>query len=182
MDRFAQFLGMALLVAATALHAGCSGNAAGITTNSTAKGESKIPSNDDPMARPTFVAWTSARAKRCGFFFDAAKLKASYLAYEGKQGVSAGDLANIEKTYDQTFKTTSDSAWANEDYCSDKKGVEIKQELARHLSGDYTPNFPKPKVVADCGIFGCGSSVSDEPFDSKKFWQRTDAEKVSGRR
>jgi hypothetical protein len=179
MHRIAPILATTLLIIGAGLLAGCGGNAAGLTTSSTA-GESKIPSNDDPMARPTFVAWTSARAKRCGFFFDAAKLKANYLAYEMKQGANAGALANIEKTYDQTFKGTSDSAWANDDYCSERKGVDIKQELARHLSGDYTPNFPKPKVVADCGIFGC-TAASDEPFDSKKFWQKNDTDKVSGR-
>ena len=179
MHRFARILAAAALIVAAGLLAGCGGNAAGLTTSSTA-GDSKIPSNDDPMARPTFVAWTSARAKRCGFFFDAAKLKANYLAYEKKQGGNPGDLANIEKIYDQTFKSTSDTVWANDDYCSDKKGVEIKQELARHLAGDYAPNFPKPKLVADCGLFGC-SAPSDEPFDSKKFWQKNDADKVSGR-
>jgi hypothetical protein len=181
MLRFARLLTAGLWLTGAALAAGCGGNGAGLTTSSTA-GENKIPSNDDPMARPTFVAWTSARAKRCGFFFDAAKLKASYLAYESKQGKNAGDLANVERIYDQTFKSSSDSAWAQDDYCSEKKGVEIKQELSRHLAGDYTPNFPKPKVVADCGIFGCSSSVSDEPFDSKKFWQKSDADKISGRR
>ena len=181
MLRFARLLSAGLLLAGAGLAAGCGGNAAGLTTSSTAS-ESKIPSNEDPLARPTFVAWTAARAKRCGFFFDAAKLKASYLAYESKQGKNAGgDLANIERTYDQTFKSTSDTAWANDDYCSDKKGAEIKQELARHLAGDYAPNFPKPKVVADCGIFG-STAAPDEPFDSKKFWQKNDADKVSGRR
>ena len=177
MAQFARILAQGLLLLGAGLAAGCGGNGAGLTTASTAA-KSKVPSNDDPLARPTFVAWTSARAKRCGFFFDAAKLKASYLAYESKQG--AGDLANIERTYEQTFKSTSDTVWANNDYCSEKKGAEIKQELSRHLSGDYAPNFPKPKVVADCGVFGCSSSVSDEPFDSKKFWQKNDADKVYG--
>jgi hypothetical protein len=180
MHRFARILTAGLLLAGAPLAAGCGGNAAGLTTSSTAPSDSKIPSNDDPMARPTFVAWTSARAKRCGFFFDPAKLKANYLAFESKQGQGA-NLANIEKVYDQTFKSTSDSAWAQEDYCSERKGTDIKQELARHLAGDYTPNFPKPKVVADCGIFGC-SAASEEPFDSKKFWQKSDADKISGRR
>src|SRR5262245_66459720 len=68
MHRFARILAAAPLLVGVGLLAGCGGNAAGLTTSST---ESKIPSNDDPMARPTFVAWTSARAKRCGFFFGA---------------------------------------------------------------------------------------------------------------
>src|SRR4030095_12007561 len=109
MLRFARLLTAGLLLAGAALTAGCGGHAAGLTTRRTA-GDSKIPSNDDTLARSTFVSWTSARAKRCGFFFDAAKLKASYLAYESKQGKNAGDLANIERIYDQTFKSTSDSA------------------------------------------------------------------------
>src|SRR5499426_2631416 len=134
MHRFARILTAGLLLAGAGLAAGCGGNGAGLTTASTAAGDSKIPSNDDPLARPTFVAWTSARAKRCGFFFDAAKLKANYLAYESKRGAGASELANIEKTYDQTFKTTSDTVWATEEYCSDRKGAEIKQELARHLA------------------------------------------------
>jgi hypothetical protein len=174
MHRFAPIVAGGLALIGATLQAGCGGT--GLTTSSTAA-ESKIPANDDPVARPTFVAWTSARAKRCGFFFDAAKLRTAYLAYEGKQG---GDLANIERVYDQTFKSTSDTVWANAEYCSDKKGAEIKQELARHLAGDYTPNFPKPKVVADCGFFGCGPAVSDEPFDSKKFWQKSDADRTYG--
>jgi hypothetical protein len=181
MQRFARILTAGLLLAGAGLAAGCGGNAAGLTTSSTAPADSKIPSNDDPMARPAFVAWTAARAKRCGFFFDAAKLRSAYLAYESRQGQGPANLANIEKVYDQTFKSTSDSAWAQDDYCSERKGADIKQELARHLAGDYAPNFPKPKVVADCGIFGC-SAASEEPFDSKKFWQKNDADKISGRR
>jgi len=180
MHRFARLLTAPLLLAGAGLAAGCGGNVPGLTTSSTAS-ESKIPSNDDPMARPSFVAWTSARAKRCGFFFDANKLRATYLAYESRQGQGPANLANIEKVYDQTFKSTSETVWATEDYCSERKGAEIKQELSRHLAGDFTPNFPKPKVVADCGLFGC-SAPSEEPFDSKKFWQKSDSDKVSGRR
>src|SRR5262245_40415853 len=181
MHRFARKLTAGLLLAGAGLAAGCGGNVPGLTTSSTASSESKIPSNDDPMARPAFVAWTSARAKRCGFFFDAAKLKATSLASESRQGQGPAELANIEKVYDQAFKSTSETVWATEAYCSDRKGAEIKQELARHLAGDYSPNFPKPKVVADCGIFGCSLAATDEPFDSKKFWQKSDADKTSRR-
>ena len=180
MHRFARLLTAGLLLAGAGLAAGCGGNVPGLTTSSTGSG-SKIPSNDDPMARPSFVAWTSARAKRCGFFFDANKLRAAYLSYESRQGQGPAELANIEKVYDQTFKSTSETAWATEDYCSERKGAEIKQELSRHLAGDFAPNFPKPKVVADCGLFGC-TAAPEEPFDSKKFWSKNDADKVSSRR
>src|SRR5262244_2859404 len=112
MKRFAQAGGFALLLAATGLHAGCSNGSAGLSTASTGLMPSDAPTtatvaNDDPMARPIGVAWTSARAKRCGFYFDPAKLKSNYLTYESKHGANPGDLANIEKTYDQTFQSTS---------------------------------------------------------------------------
>ena len=108
-------------------------------------------SNDDPMARPVAVAWTSARAKRCGFYFDPAKLRTSYLAYEARQA-SGEQYAKIEKTYDTTYKATSEKVSQDVDYCSDRKALEIKADLERHLAADYTPNLPKPKTVASCGV------------------------------
>ena len=108
MSRFAQGWAAALLLGATALHAGCGSNANSLTTGSTAGLPADAPgnlSNADPMARPVAVAWTSARAKRCGFYFDPAKLKVNYLSYERTQGASGDQLANIEKSYDTTFKT-----------------------------------------------------------------------------
>ena len=178
MNRFAQGLGLALLLGAAGLQAGCSNSASGLTTASLTTPEAGSISNDDPMARPVAVAWTSARAKRCGFFFDGPKLRTSYLAWEQSKGATGPQLAKIESSYDITYKGTFDRAAADAGYCTDKKGVEIKAELQRHLAGDYTPNLPKPKVVESCGFFGCGAPQSDEPFDSKKFWQQKDKENV----
>jgi hypothetical protein len=174
MDRFAHWAGAALLLAGTALHAGCSGNA-GVTTSSVQQAD--VPNgttNDSPMARPTAVAWTAARAKRCGFYFDPAKLKVNYLAYERTQGATSEQLANIEKAYDQGYKFTTDKINTDADYCNERRGLEIKQDLQRHLAGDYRPNLPVPKQVANCGFFGCGVDTSNEPMDSKKFWQEKD--------
>ena len=64
--------------------------------------------NEDAMSRPIGVAWTSARAKRCGFYFDPAKLKINYLSYERTLNAAADQLAKIEKTYDTTFRVTSE--------------------------------------------------------------------------
>ena len=41
---------------------------------------------NDPLARPTQVAWTSARATRCGFVFNPQQLRSNYLAYESRFG------------------------------------------------------------------------------------------------
>jgi hypothetical protein len=175
MNRFAHYLAPGLLLAATALHAGCSGG--GVTTSSVAAADSPgLITNTDPLARPVAVAWTAARAKRCGFYFDPAKLKVNYLAYERAQGASPEQLATLEKSYDTTYKGTADRVNTEADYCSDKKGLEIKTDLQRYLAGDYTPNLPKPKQVANCGFFGCGvdTTASNDPFDSKKFWAEKD--------
>jgi hypothetical protein len=175
MDRFARGVGCTLLLAATALHAGCGGGASGLTTGGLPPDAPSAVSNEHPMARPVAVAWTSARAKRCGFYFDPGKLRTSYLGYEARQGAAGEQLAKIESSYDSTFKLISDRVGADADYCSDRRGAEIKAELQRHLAGDFTPNLPKPKPVAACGFFGCPTSAtSDQPFDSKEFWKKQD--------
>jgi len=98
MDRFAHAFVSVLLLAAAGLASGCGGSASGLLTGSTpaaADGPGTL-NNDDPAARPVAVAWTSARAQRCGFYFDPAKLRASYLAYESRQ--PGADVAKAEKT------------------------------------------------------------------------------------
>ena len=125
------------------------------------------------------MAWTSARAQRCGFNFDTAKLRATYLAYESRQGAAGEQLAKIQNSYDTTFKTISGRVSADPDYCTDKKSADIKVDLTRHLAGDYTPNLPKPKVEVSCGLFGgaCDSGQTDEKFESKKFYDELDKRK-----
>jgi len=170
MDRFAQAIASALLLAVAAVFAGCSGGASGLLTGTVqaadAPGTLKA---EDPLARPIAVAWTSARAHRCGFFFDPGKLRAAYLAYEAKQS-GAEQLAKAEKSYDTTYKLIRERVSGNPDYCTDGKSAEIKGNLQRHLAGDFTPKLPQPKKVESCGFFGCGGS-SDESWSGEKFWE-----------
>jgi len=182
MKRFAHSLGIGLLLTATALHAGCGNSASGLTTGTLPGDAPGAITNADPMARPVSVAWTSARAQRCGFHFDPAKLRASYIAYESRQGAAGEQLGRIERSYDSTFKTISERVSGDADYCSDKKGAEIKADLQRYLAGDFTPNLPRAKPVESCGFFGCPTSSSSEPFSSKDFWKKMDADpKTRGR-
>jgi hypothetical protein len=162
---------MLALVAAAAL-AGC-GASSGLTTGSVL-GEEKPaaaagPVNDPPM-RAFQVGTVSARAVKCGFNFDPAKLKASYLAYESKQP-GATDRARIEKIYDVSFNGVAKAVVGETEYCTDAKTKVIKADLTRHLAGDYTPS-PPPKVEQEEGLFsGWGSASSDDnkrmptPFD-----------------
>src|SRR5262245_39148282 len=102
MDRFAQRFASGLMLAAGGLVAGCSGGASGLLGGSASAapdGAGASLNNDDPAARPVAVAWTAARAQRCGFFFDPTKLKSSYLRYEARQS-NPEQLAKAEKSYD----------------------------------------------------------------------------------
>jgi hypothetical protein len=180
MTGFTRIVSAWLLLAGAAGLAACGSGASGLITGSTPT-NTDTPgaiSNDSPLARPIAVAWTSARAKRCGFYFDPGKLRASYLAYEARQS-NGEQLAKSEKSYDTTFKVISDRVSSNPDYCTDRKGAEIKADLVRYLKGDYTPNLPKEKKVETCGFFGCGSGQSEEKFDTKKFWEDVDRKNVS---
>jgi hypothetical protein len=175
MNRFGRSFAFALMLATAGL-AGCSG-ASGILTGSTAAAdEPGSLSNEDPTARPIAVAWTSARAQRCGFYFDPTKLRASYLAFEAKK--SAPDqLAKAEKTYDSTFKTIRERVAADPEYCSDKKSADIKKDLTRHLAGDFAPNFPNAKVAETCWLL-CGGE--EKAWSPDRFWAEQNA-RNSGR-
>jgi hypothetical protein len=182
MHRTAHILAIALLLAAHGVGAGCSGSG-GLATTTVEDPDAPAGGlrNDNPQARPVAVAWTVARAKRCGFYFDGAKLRTSYFAFEASQGNTGEKLAAIEKIYDSTYKTISDKVSADAGYCTDKKGAEIKAELQRHLAGDFNPNLPKPKVVQACGLLGCASPVSDQPFNTKDFYEKQDREATQRR-
>jgi hypothetical protein len=176
MTRFACLLG--LMTATLLVGCGSSSNTGAGLTTASILGDAPAPAgetlgirNDDPMARPVQVAWTSARAQKCGFNFDATRLKSTYLAYEGSQG---SNLANVEKIYDQTANTIRTSTGNAEEYCTERKGREIKADLQRHLAGNYTPNLPQPKAqAAQCGgIFGGACDTGEKrDFAAKDFWQ-----------
>ena len=180
MNQFAQAMASVVLLGGTVFNAGCSNNASGLTTAGLPKDAPGGFNNEDAMSRPIGVAWTSARAKRCGFYFDPAKLKINYLSYERTLNAAADQLAKIEKTYDTTFRVTSEKIAGDPDYCTDNRGLEIKTELQRHLAGDYTPNLPKAKPVASCGFWGCSEAQSDKPFSSKEFWANKDKDPKGG--
>jgi hypothetical protein len=153
--------GLMLAIGAAAL-AGCSSGSSGLTTGALL-GESKpaAPVNDAP-ARAFQVGTASARAVKCGFNFDPAKLKTTYLAYE-KQQPGGQDTSKVERIYDVSFNGVAKAVAAEGDYCSPTKTTSIKSDLTRHLAGDYTPN--PPKVEGEEGLlsgWGGGSSSGPE--------------------
>ena len=167
----------ALLWLAYITNAGCSNGtdyAAISTTPTPSLVEAAKP---DTMSRPLAVAWTSARAKRCGFSFDPAKLRTLYLAYEAKQGATDEAYAKIEKAYDTSYRVTLEKVSSDPNYCTEQKQRQIKADLERHIVGDYSTSLPPPKSAAACKSWlGCTSGNSDEPFDGNKFWREKESE------
>jgi hypothetical protein len=169
-NRLAHGVASGLLLAAAVLAGGCGGGTSGLLGGASAADAPGGLSNDNPQARPVAVAWTAARAQRCGFFFDPARLRAAYLSYEAGQ-TQPDQLAKTEKLYDSTYKAIRERVATDPEYCSETKTAEIKADLKRHLAGDFTPNFPKAKKVETCGFLGVAcAETSSGPWDTKKFW------------
>jgi hypothetical protein len=176
---------MSCLLLAGVMLSGCGSNgASGVSTASildgkagaTTTGEIAGVKADDPTAKSVQVAWTAARAQKCGFNFDAAKLKANYLGTEARGGAQPAQLTAFEKTYDTTFANVSTNIKADDAYCSERKTAAIKADLQRHLAGNYEPNLPQEKKVASGGFFDMLKSDSvPEAYDPKNFWADQEA-------
>jgi len=95
---------------------------------------------DDPLARPTQVGWTSARATRCGFVFSPGQLRANYLATESAYGHTPQQMQKIEQAYDYTRESVL--ATINDDarYCTKDRLDAIRADLNRYLAGNYAPS------------------------------------------
>ncbi|MGD9669324.1 MAG: hypothetical protein AB7U75_09740 [Hyphomicrobiaceae bacterium] len=138
---------------------------------------------NDPTQRAFQVGSTSARAVKCGFFFDPVKLKQQFLAAEATQGTAIADMAKVEKIYDVSFNGISRGIAAKEDYCTAAKSKEIKEDLTRHLAGDYTPRPVKEVAAKDeggffSGLFDGGDEVDNGPKMGTDEWWKKQNEKV----
>ena len=102
---------------------------------------------EDPAARPVNVAWTSARAAKCGFYFDPAKLRQSFLTSQVADGVKGEQLAKVQQSYDTSFARVAKALAGQDTYCDEQQVAEIKSNLNRHLAGDFS-TAAKPTKVA----------------------------------
>ncbi len=127
-----------------------------------------------PTDRALQVGTVSARAVKCGYNFDAPRLKSTYLAHEASLGASSDQLAQVEKIYNVGYNGVTKAAATEPDYCSDRKTQTIKADLARLLAGDFEP--PAKKVVAkQDGFFDGwfdGASNPDEKFGGSDWWEK----------
>lgn len=127
-----------------------------------------------PTDRALQVGTVSARAVKCGYNFDAPRLKSTYLAHEAALGTSSDQLAQVEKIYNVGYNGVMKAAATEPDYCSDRKTQTIKSDLGRLLAGDFEP--PAKKVVAkQDGFFDGwfdGASSSEEKFGGGDWWEK----------
>ena len=112
----------------------------GSLTSKDPEQEARNIASADPLARPTQVAWTSARASYCGFVFDPARLRANYMASEMQAGNTPEQMEKIERAYDYTLQSVTATIKDNLRYCSTERTAAIRVDLNRYLAGDYTPS------------------------------------------
>ncbi|MGD9805159.1 MAG: hypothetical protein AB7E81_01145 [Hyphomicrobiaceae bacterium] len=159
---------LAGVVMALALGACSSGSA--LTTGSFFGGEKEktaapAPPPETMTDRVVHVGTTAARAQRCGYVFDPAALRQSYLAYETQQGAAPEQLAKTEKSYDYTFATVMKSAASDADYCADGKTELIKRDLTKVLAGDYSTSIRQQPNVG-----WWTPQHSEKPIDREKLF------------
>lgn len=164
---------IALILFCSMAFAGCSGSGLSTgsifggakATNTAAVAPAPDP-NGDPTMRALQVGSTSARAVKCGYNFDPAKLKAAFLAHELGRGADAASAARMEQIYDVAYNGVTKASAGEAKYCTPDKTAEIKAALTRHLAGDYSPNFKKKAEPEDSGMFsgfwGGGSSTGSD--------------------
>jgi hypothetical protein len=134
----------ALLGILASVLAGCSG--VGGKPLSTASTTPVVVDNN--QTRLSQVAWTAARAAKCGFVIDQARLKSNYIAYEATASEPAA-LATVEKAYDAVHSVMEKKIAPQSDYCSTAVVDEVRSDLARYLAGNFAARAVKP--TSDAG-------------------------------
>ncbi len=174
------------LVLIPLLLAGCGSSAPSVSTASLLGPEGASQAQPvaaapvTPEQRAAQVGATSARATKCGYNFDPAKLKTSYLIAEMQAGAPPDQLVKAEKAYDTIRNSVASAVAGDQGYCNDSKTREIKADLTRHLAGDFSP--PARKVAKDDGgflggILDSGTSDRKGPMTADDMWDKTGEQK-----
>lgn len=137
-----------------------------------------VAPSSTPTDRAFQVGSVSARAAKCGYNFDPAKVKTSYLAHEVGRGASNDEIARVEKIYGVAYNGVMKAAAEDPNYCSQRKTAEIKEDLGRLLAGDFEP--PRKARVAQkkddgslfSGWFDGATEDSGPAFGSSEWWDK----------
>ena len=99
---------------------------------------------DTPDTRVLQVAYASARADKCAFFYDLPKLKANYLASETAAGATVEQIARLDKAFEFTRGSVTNRIATNAKYCENEGNLkEIRGDLNRYLAGDFSARAVK---------------------------------------
>lgn len=139
-------------VIAAGLLTACSGGGGGLSTGSLfgSKQAATVAAAapvETPGMRAAQVGAVSARATKCGYNFDAARLKSGFLGSEAQKGASPEDLGRIEKEFDTIRVKVSATIATEPDFCTEPRTRAIKADLMRHLAGDYAPPVDQRKII-----------------------------------
>lgn len=133
-------LGLALTLGG--LLGGCGASLPSLSTGSLFGGDAPkaaAVAQNDITSRAIQAGGTVARAQKCGFNIDGAKLREQFIAAE--TAASPADAAKASQLYDTAYRGVSRALSAKgEEYCSNAKTTVIKAALTRQLAGDFTPD------------------------------------------
>ena len=128
-------------------------NAGSLLTTGSLSGKKAAPPAPKPATpvdRALHVAATSARAYRCGFYFDRAALRTNFLTAETNRGTPLEVVTKAQQSYQFTETRVAASIKNSETYCTTERTRGIKKSLQKALAGNYEP--PVAKAVVDQGI------------------------------
>jgi hypothetical protein len=157
-----RLLGAALLAGALSA---CSGGG-GLTTASLLGTPAKPPV-DEPTERALQSAAVSARASKCGFNFNPAKLRDSFLASEAASGATPDQMTRLGQSYDFTHATILKQISKPEEYCSEDRTREVSAALAKQLAGDFRAP-KKPALPQSAGWWD--TATPQKPLDREKIF------------
>ena len=102
-----------------------------------------------PETRAIQVAWTAVKAQKCGFNFNAAALRTSFLQAEAATAPDPAIITKAQNAYDYTAKNIAERIAPTENYCTPGRTRRIKADLKRHLAGDFSAPIKVKKAKVE---------------------------------
>lgn len=141
--------------------AGCNAGPLLQTGSLTATATPAAPKVVTPIDRALHVGATSARAQKCGFYFDPVALRTNFLAAEAARGTPQDALTKTGQSYDYTTKSIAEKITDTDTYCSADRTAVIKPALQRALAGDFEPPPPAKEDAGALATWLDGNTATD---------------------
>ncbi len=158
-----QLRNVCLIATLACVVSACSGE--GVSTGSLLGISKKPVEVDQPTERALHSAAVSARAAKCGYNFDANRLREAYLASEAAGGATPEQMAKLGQSYDFTRATVSKQIANPEEYCSENTTRAVSAALTKQLAGDFKAPY-KPPLPKSAGWWD--TTANQKPFDKEE--------------